>query len=242
MDKHFKTLINDIKDQMKCPITGGYFVDPVVTVDGHTYERAAIERWFRRKNTSPITNKPLASKRIVPSLYTRQTVTRMINADVIDKASAGTWHILTGWAKYRGILPGGEAAAKTHFKHAATFGHKDATILLDAFDLRDRAMAGHVDIVDIFDYNRPRDYCRRLPTSSHYFVTTASASEVLNLVDSDDVEDFFAEAQPQASQSPRRPTIVQHMGARSTSSSNSPVRTRQHLRFTDDDDDDDNAH
>lgn len=40
-----KTIIKDLK----CPISHDYFNDPVTTVDGHTYECAAIEEWFRQK-------------------------------------------------------------------------------------------------------------------------------------------------------------------------------------------------
>jgi len=32
---------------MTCPITLAPFVDPVIASDGHTYERCAIEAWFR---------------------------------------------------------------------------------------------------------------------------------------------------------------------------------------------------
>jgi Mg-chelatase subunit ChlD len=44
---------------LDCPITGVRFVDPVVAMDGNTYERAAIQNWFDRcragAETSPIT-------------------------------------------------------------------------------------------------------------------------------------------------------------------------------------------
>jgi hypothetical protein len=36
--------------------------DPVVTVDGFTFERKGISEWLKRNNTNPLTNKPLASK------------------------------------------------------------------------------------------------------------------------------------------------------------------------------------
>ena len=35
---------------------------------GHTYERAAIERWLSDHQTSPLTNTPLDSKVLVPNL------------------------------------------------------------------------------------------------------------------------------------------------------------------------------
>ncbi len=55
-----------------CPITHEPFVDPVVTADGHTYERWAIERWFEDGNfTSPLTNLPLSSRRLAPNVALR---------------------------------------------------------------------------------------------------------------------------------------------------------------------------
>mmetsp|Transcript_17246 Transcript_17246/g.25312 ORF Transcript_17246/g.25312 Transcript_17246/m.25312 type:complete len:842 (-) Transcript_17246:298-2823(-) len=38
---------------LDCPITLQRMVDPVIAPDGHTYERAAIERWIREHHTSP---------------------------------------------------------------------------------------------------------------------------------------------------------------------------------------------
>ena len=38
-----------------CPITSEIMEDPVVTADGHTYERKAITAWLAKSNTSPMT-------------------------------------------------------------------------------------------------------------------------------------------------------------------------------------------
>jgi len=40
---------------LRCPITHELFVDPVLAVDGFTYERDAIELWFRQSDKSPVT-------------------------------------------------------------------------------------------------------------------------------------------------------------------------------------------
>jgi TPR repeat protein len=49
-----------------CPITLDSFIDPVQTVDGHIYERAAIQMWFERKGAiSPLTNLELASTDLI---------------------------------------------------------------------------------------------------------------------------------------------------------------------------------
>lgn len=44
-----------------CPISQDIMQDPVKTVDGHTYDRTSIERWFQQKHTSPLTGLPLPS-------------------------------------------------------------------------------------------------------------------------------------------------------------------------------------
>ena len=52
-----------------CPITatGEAMIDPVVDALGITYERAAIERWLKDHNTSPLSMKKLPDKRLVPN-------------------------------------------------------------------------------------------------------------------------------------------------------------------------------
>ncbi|KAK7242761.1 sacsin [Aureococcus anophagefferens] len=54
-----------------CAITRECMVDPVIAADGFSYERSAIERWFRAKRTSPQTNAPLASTALVPNIALR---------------------------------------------------------------------------------------------------------------------------------------------------------------------------
>ena len=57
-----------------CPITQELMSDPVMASDGHTYERAAIERWFESNQTSPLTGEELASKALVPNMMIRSMV------------------------------------------------------------------------------------------------------------------------------------------------------------------------
>jgi hypothetical protein len=52
-----------------CPITADVMEDPVVAVDGFTYERSAITRWLRQQQgmrRSPMTNKPMG-KMLLPN-------------------------------------------------------------------------------------------------------------------------------------------------------------------------------
>ena len=58
-----------------CPITQVRMTDPVTALDGHTYERAAIERWFQQgRLTSPVTNLRLPSTTLVPNHALRAAV------------------------------------------------------------------------------------------------------------------------------------------------------------------------
>merc|ERR1711964_254892 len=56
-----------LEDSFICPLTMMYMADPVMTVDGHTYEREAIEKWFAQGHRdSPKTGLPLRSPGLVP--------------------------------------------------------------------------------------------------------------------------------------------------------------------------------
>ena len=66
-------MLNLAQVDLQCPIRMELMEDPVIAMDGFTYERAAIERWFacsRNKGgliKSPLTNEPLESKLLVPN-------------------------------------------------------------------------------------------------------------------------------------------------------------------------------
>ena len=47
------------------------------TVDGQTYERAAIETWLDDHCTSPLTGSPLASRVLVPNIAVRNAILRL---------------------------------------------------------------------------------------------------------------------------------------------------------------------
>ena len=57
----------EIPDEFACPILGTLMIDPVVTSDGHTYERNAILHWLKEKDTSPKTMKKLINKNVIPN-------------------------------------------------------------------------------------------------------------------------------------------------------------------------------
>ena len=79
-----------IPDQFYCPILHEVLEDPVTTCDGHTYERVAIEAWFRRRPMfsddgeplpprSPLTNQPLETTRLTPNLALKQAIESFVS-------------------------------------------------------------------------------------------------------------------------------------------------------------------
>ena len=62
--------------ELLCPITHEVMVDPVITADGHTYERAAIQRVFQNTARgedprSPVTGLLLSSRLLIPNIALR---------------------------------------------------------------------------------------------------------------------------------------------------------------------------
>ena len=77
-------------DSFVCPISYDIMCDPVVTADGLSYERAAIEHWFSTGHTtSPRTNAALPHQHLVPNVQLRQAIEAWKEANMPEAASAG---------------------------------------------------------------------------------------------------------------------------------------------------------
>lgn len=72
--KSVTPLENRIPKSCFCPLSHCLFVDPVTTDDGHTYERAAIEKWFQESRISPITGLPLTSTKLLRNHALRNSI------------------------------------------------------------------------------------------------------------------------------------------------------------------------
>ena len=48
--------------------------DPVMACDGHTYERAAIEKWFAKKQISPKTGAEIGTTVLFPNHLLRSQI------------------------------------------------------------------------------------------------------------------------------------------------------------------------
>jgi len=57
-----------------CPVTMSIMMDPVLAVDGFTYERAAIEKWFETHATSPMTGAQLSNQSVTPNHALRSAI------------------------------------------------------------------------------------------------------------------------------------------------------------------------
>lgn len=64
---------NDL-NKFLCSITGEIMKDPVIATDGHTYERTAIEKWFKICKTSPVTGKVLSSTELISNHALRDVI------------------------------------------------------------------------------------------------------------------------------------------------------------------------
>ena len=57
-----------------CSITCDVMETPVVAVDGHSYELAAIKQWLETHSTSPLTNVELPTTTLVPNVALRKAI------------------------------------------------------------------------------------------------------------------------------------------------------------------------
>ena len=79
----------------RCPITLLIMAEPVIDANGHTCERETIEQWFRGgHNTSPNTNEPLESQKLVLNHIVRTANVDYLNA---NPSSLDELYLPTKW-------------------------------------------------------------------------------------------------------------------------------------------------
>jgi hypothetical protein len=66
--------VEEVPPHFLCPILQEIMVDPVLTLDGQTYERSAIEEWLKNHDTSPATNLPLPQKMVFPNIALKNMI------------------------------------------------------------------------------------------------------------------------------------------------------------------------
>jgi hypothetical protein len=65
---------DEIPKEFLCPITGEIVIDPVITSDGITFEKKAIELWLENNDNSPVTGKLLDSKIYLSNFALKQLI------------------------------------------------------------------------------------------------------------------------------------------------------------------------
>ena len=89
-------LEEDVDAAFVCPITNDVMSDPVITADGMTYERRAIEAWFAQGNrTSPLTGLTLASTSLTPNYALRSAIEALRRRATSASASASAGATMT---------------------------------------------------------------------------------------------------------------------------------------------------
>jgi hypothetical protein len=67
-----------IRDEFICPITYELMREPAVAMDGHTYEKSAIEKWLKTNQTSPRSGEPMDTVTI-PNMNLKKLIQDIIN-------------------------------------------------------------------------------------------------------------------------------------------------------------------
>ena len=107
-----------------------------------------IEKWLRKKKSSPLTNKPMGT-RLADHGDGRCIVSSAIENGLVDADAAAAWHLGSARLKIVAALPGGLESAKEHLAAAAPSPESERAeeaspereALLEAFELRDRMLA-----------------------------------------------------------------------------------------------------
>lgn len=64
-----------VPDEYMCPISLGWFADPVVAPSGHSFSRADILSWLERDGRNPMTREPLT----IDQLYANKSLADAVN-------------------------------------------------------------------------------------------------------------------------------------------------------------------
>ncbi len=78
-------ILDNLTNNLHCPISGALYKDPVIAADGFTYEREMIEKWFEWHNTSPLTNVAINTTILIPNLTIKTFVKDFLELEKINK-------------------------------------------------------------------------------------------------------------------------------------------------------------
>ena len=88
--KKFRSAIDETVAEFICPISQELPLEPVTAEDGRVYEKASIEEWLGRKQTSPVTNEPMGTK-LLPAVQVRSVIRNLVRSGAISGDKADQW-------------------------------------------------------------------------------------------------------------------------------------------------------
>lgn len=94
-----------LPESFYCPITSEIMSDPVITPNGHTFERVAIEHWVRANGTNPISRDALQLKKLRRNnnLYMLIQIEKL-RMEPVSHPSIRRWKATTADTSRRGEL------------------------------------------------------------------------------------------------------------------------------------------
>jgi len=127
--RKYRQAIDEMADELVCPITQELPVEPVIAEDGRIYEKAAIEVWFASREgqelKSWVTNEPMGV-RLFPAVQARTTIRNMVQSGALTGPKADAWKKRIEdeerVAELRRKAEGGDAAAMMNLH----FAYRDA--------------------------------------------------------------------------------------------------------------------
>ena len=97
--------LEDEYPEIICNLTQDIMIDPVITNNGISYERSAIEDWLENKNICPVTDKYL-DKSLLINNYTLKNLILKLNNKICNKSEKKNdkWNELSESKKYRKVI------------------------------------------------------------------------------------------------------------------------------------------
>ena len=75
-----------VPEYFMCPLTRDVMRDPVMTLNGQTYERVSIAKWFRHHSTDPLTNIVVANT-LIPNRSLKEAIEEFTSNEKSKAAS-----------------------------------------------------------------------------------------------------------------------------------------------------------
>ena len=72
--ENIKIKLDEIEENLKCPITQSIMNYPVITPSGITYERSDITRWLTTNHIDPVNRRQLSNEQLVNNIAIKNII------------------------------------------------------------------------------------------------------------------------------------------------------------------------